>query len=158
MKVLEYFRNQNPYLIEPNENFSDSGESYSESKNEDENTNCENSANFWTKQKNCRPTKIVRYARIFALCNVWKQNNNRNGKRYQWTRLKTWSWQYFFLQITETDMKQFLGISLIISAYKLENECLRDFLIINFIKFLKLGILRLIKWCHVINIQLFIQT
>ena len=35
MKVLEYFRNQNPDLIEPNENFSDSGESESESENEE---------------------------------------------------------------------------------------------------------------------------
>ena len=35
----------------------------------------------------------------------------------------------FFFPITETDMEQFLGMSLIISAYKPENECLRDFLI-----------------------------
>ena len=41
MKVLEYFRNQNSDLIEPNENFSDSGESDSESENEEENTNSE---------------------------------------------------------------------------------------------------------------------
>ena len=41
MKVLEYFRNQNPDLIEPNENFSDSGESDSESENEEEKTNSE---------------------------------------------------------------------------------------------------------------------
>ena len=35
MKVLEYFKNQNPDLIESHENFPDSGESDSESENKE---------------------------------------------------------------------------------------------------------------------------